>query len=70
MFYDTSYYGMHFVWWLIWMGLLFWIFAIPYDIPGQKLKRESPLDLLRKRYVMGEITADEYDQKKKFLEGN
>jgi uncharacterized membrane protein len=34
------------------------------------IRRESPLDLLRKRYVMGEITADEYDQKKKFLEGN
>ncbi len=66
---DTSYFwGMHWVWWFLWVIMLFWIFALPYDIPGQRRKKDSPLDILRKRFAAGEIQTEEYNEKKKILE--
>jgi len=38
-----------------------WIFATPWDIPGQKMKKETPLDLLKKRYANGDISKEEYE---------
>ncbi|MEO8086537.1 MAG: SHOCT domain-containing protein, partial [Bacteroidota bacterium] len=32
MFYEGyHFWGMHLTWWFIWLVLLFWIFATPYD---------------------------------------
>jgi putative membrane protein len=59
---------MHFIWWFIWLSLLFWIFATPYDIPGQRRKKDTPLDILKKRFAAGEITSNEYNEKKTILE--
>ncbi len=61
---------MHLFWWILWLIMLFWIFAIPYDIPGQRKKKDSPLDILKKRFAAGEIKKEEYVEKKKILEGN
>ena len=68
MLYNNYYWGMLFVWWFIWVIMLFWIFATPYDIPGQRNKKDSPLDILQKRFASGQITNDEYQEKKKILE--
>ena len=69
MFYS-SYGGMNFIWWIIWMIVIFWIFATPYNIPGQRTKKDSPLDLLQKRFALGQINNDEYQEKKKILEND
>jgi putative membrane protein len=61
---------MHLVWWLIWLAFLFWIFATPYEIPGQKQKRNSPSDILQRRFASGQINAKEYEEMKKILEEN
>jgi putative membrane protein len=66
--YENYYWGMNIIWWVIWVILLFWIFAIPYDIPGQRRKKESAFDILQKRYANGHITESEYNDKKKILE--
>jgi len=68
--YNDGYHfgGMHFGWWLIWGIMLFWIFATPYDIPGQRRRKDAPLDVLQKRFASGQITEDEYLAKKKLLE--
>jgi putative membrane protein len=68
MFYENYYWGMNLVWWLIWLVLLFWIFATPYDIPGQRGNKVTPLDILKKRYAAGEITTEEYYEKTEILE--
>jgi len=64
---STNYWGMDLIWWLIWLVLLFWIFALPYNIPGQRYKKDTPLDILQKRFALGEITKDEYQEMKKAL---
>lgn len=69
MIYENYYFwGMHLIWWIIWIALLFWIFAIPYDIPGQRNKINKPLDMMKKRYASGQINKAEYEEKKKLLE--
>lgn len=71
MYYDGYHFaGMHLVWWFVWVTLFFWIYATPYNIPGQRMKKDSPLDILRKRFANGEIKTDEYHEKKKILENN
>ena len=70
MMYDNyGYAGMHIIWWFVWLSLLFWIFATPYDIPGQRMKKISPLDVLKHRLASGEINNEEYQQKKTIIEG-
>lgn len=64
------YWGMHLVWWVFWVILILWIFATPYNIPGQRTKNDSPLDILKKRFAKGEITKEEFEEKKKFLDEN
>ena len=66
--YDNYFLGMSFVWWIIWMILLFWIFATPYEIPYQRSNKNTPLFLLQKRFASGKINAEEYDRLKKILE--
>ena len=69
MFYDGYHFmGMHLIWWFIWLGLLFLIFATPYDVPGQMKKKDSPLDILQKRFASGQITKENYQEHKALLE--
>jgi putative membrane protein len=56
------------IWWFVWMMLLFWIFASPYTVPGQRARKDTALDLLKKRLASGEIGAEKYQQIKKTLE--
>ncbi|MFZ4400342.1 MAG: SHOCT domain-containing protein [Bacteroidales bacterium] len=68
MYNGNYYWGMDLIWWFVWLGLLFWIFALPYNIPGQRRRKEMPFDILQKRFAAGEITSNEYQEKKKILE--
>jgi putative membrane protein len=68
MYYEHHFWGMHLLWWIFWIILILWIFATPYEIPGQRTKNETPLDILKKRLAKGEITNEEFDEKKKILE--
>jgi len=68
MFYANNFWGMGLVWWFAWLIMLFWIFAVPYNIPGQRNKKDLPLDILKKRLASGQIDTDEYQQKKQMLE--
>ena len=67
-YYEGHFWGMHFIWWIIWLVLLIWIFATPYDIPGQKKKKDAPLDILNRRYANGELSKEEYEERKKVLQ--
>ena len=41
-----------------------------HDVPGQRKKKDSPLDILHKRFASGQITTEEYQEKKKILEND
>jgi putative membrane protein len=68
---NTEYYygGMHLIWWFVWFIMLSWVFVIPFDIPGQRRKKVSPLDILERRFASGEITQEEFLDKKRILLG-
>ena len=66
-YYDGSFGGMHLIWWFIWIIFIVWIFLIPIDIPYQKSKKESPQDILNKRFAKGEISKEELEEAKIIL---
>lgn len=70
MYNDYNFVGMNFIWWIIWMGLLFWIFFTPWSIPGERRRKDAPLDILKLRLANGQITKEIYDEHKKILETN
>lgn len=68
MYQGYHYWGMHLFWWFVWIIFLLWIFATPYHIPGQRSRKETPLDVLKKRYAAGLIDKDEYLEKLQLLQ--
>lgn len=67
-------YGYHWAWMAVWLGfwllIIFGIFFIIRALAGRKAGEEkSALDILNERYVKGEITRDEYNEKKKDILG-
>ncbi len=65
---SYHYLGMTLFWWVVWSVLLIWIFATPYSIPGQRFKKDTALDLLKKRYAKGEINSREYQEMKENMD--
>ena len=62
------------IFWLVILGLLIWLIVSLVsrsqdrrEIPPQQ--QESPLDILKKRYARGEITKEEFEEKKKDIQG-
>ncbi|MEI6754839.1 MAG: SHOCT domain-containing protein [Paludibacter sp.] len=68
MYNGNYFWGMDLIWWIIWFSMLVWIFALPYDIPFQRKRKDSPLDILKSRFASGQITKEEYEDSKKMLE--
>lgn len=61
-------------WWIV--GLIFWILIIIgivllikylWEHGGARVEHESALEVLRKRYARGEISKEEFEEKKKDL---
>lgn len=70
MYEGYHFWGMHLMWWFIWGGMLLWIFTMPYAIPGQRWQRNSSLDTLQQRFASGEISEEEYKERRKILSAN
>jgi putative membrane protein len=69
MMYDGYHFGgMHLLWWFIWVSFLFTIFATPYEIPYQRSRRKTALDVLQNRFAAGSMTNEDYQEKKRILE--
>lgn len=65
--YDGHWFGGGFMW-IFWIALILIIFwgARSYTGSGASDK-QSAIDILKKRYALGEINKDEYDAKKRGL---
>jgi putative membrane protein len=62
------YWGMYGYWWIFWIviWILFMIFLIPVRRSRWTTYRqlETPLQLLQRRYAAGEITSEEYEERR------
>ena len=65
--YEYGFFGMHMLWWLFWIILISILFGWFEPVPKRRIRKDSPLDILQKRFASGEITAEEYQEKKNVL---
>lgn len=70
MYNGYHYGGMHLIWWIIWIAFIFLIFGLFQPVPRRKMKENAPLAILQKRFASGDITKEEYEERKKILEKN
>jgi putative membrane protein len=71
MFHDGNYMiGMHGLWWLFWVLLIGAALMFTWWRPGRSGdgSRETPLEVLRRRLAVGEISPTEFEERKKLLE--
>lgn len=72
MYYDGGYFmgGMHWIWWLFWLALIGTIVFYGWGRPDDRRRgpRESPHEVLKRRLANGDISAQEYEQRKALLD--
>lgn len=71
---DGWMWGMHWGWWIIWVLLIVGVvWAISRaqqggSPPVRSQEPETPLETLQRRYAEGEISTEEYEERKEHLE--
>jgi putative membrane protein len=76
--YPHHVWGMHWLWWLFWILVIvavLWALSRllmrpappPEQAPPEQAPPESPLDRLERRYADGEISTEEYEERKATL---
>lgn len=70
MFFDHHFIGMHWIWWIILVGIILLVVfnVIPYR-PKYDLK-EDAMDILKIRFAKGEIEREEFEERKQILKQN
>ena len=66
---GVGFWGMHLFWWLFWFLIIATFFATLTPVPRHKV-RETPLQILQRRYAAGDITTQEYDERRQRLESD
>lgn len=64
------FWGMHLFWWLFWIILIVLLLWLPGPLARNRARgsRETPLEILQRRYAAGEISTEEYEDRKSRLE--
>lgn len=69
MFYEAMW-GMHALWWVFWIVVV--IVLVSWGRGGgggrERAPRETPHEILRRRFAHGEIDAQEYENRKAVLD--
>jgi putative membrane protein len=72
MFHDGSFYmvGMHGLWWVFWLVLIGLLVFAAWGPGGRRRHgpRETAQDILRRRLASGEITPQQYEERKALLD--
>lgn len=71
MFYnDGFFWGMHLIWWAIWVVLIGWIIFAPSSTSYTETTEDDPASMLKIRFAKGEISKEEYEQTRKILKSD
>lgn len=70
MLHYENFLGMHMLWWGFWVVLLVVMFGWFEPVPKKRIKKDSPFDILQKRLASGDITTEEYAEKKRIIEND
>jgi len=65
-FYNEYYWGMHFIWWAIWIVIILVIFLWP----RKRIKNENSLEILKKQFTEGQITKEQFEAMKQTIDIN
>jgi len=65
---EWGFWGMHVFWWLFWVAVIVVLF-LPLTPVSRGRRRETPLEVLQRRYAAGEISTEEYEERKTKLIG-
>ena len=68
---EWGFFGMHLLWWLFWIVVI--VMAVVAVMSGPERivrQRETPLEILQRRYAAGEITEKEYEERTRTLKGD
>ncbi|MHB1855908.1 MAG: SHOCT domain-containing protein [Acidobacteriaceae bacterium] len=59
------FWGMHAYWWVFWfiLWVMFFSFMMPVTRTSYR-QMQTPLQLLQRRYAAGEITSEEYEERR------
>ena len=60
---EWGFWGMHVFWWLFWIVVILALFSLLTPV-SRRRRRETPLELLQRRYAAGEISTEEYEERK------
>lgn len=61
------FWGMHFLWWTFWFAVIVGLVALLMSGVGRR-PNETPLQILKRRYASGELSTEEYEERKQHLE--
>lgn len=69
---HNHYWGMHFFWWIFWIFMIVIFISSSFSSGREDTQTKngapSALDVLQKKYAAGELTTEEYRERKKVLE--
>lgn len=60
---EWGFWGMHVFWWLFWVAVIVVLF-LPLTPVSRGRRRETPLEVLQRRYAAGDISTEEYEERK------
>ena len=59
--------GMHWGWWIVWIAVVVVLVALLMRNGASRGRRDTPLDILERRYANGEISTEDYEERKERL---
>jgi putative membrane protein len=65
--YGYYWWGMSVWWWLFWTFIVIAFFAFLTPVPRSR-HRSTPIEILQRRYAAGELTSQEYEERKAKIE--
>ena len=67
--YYWSFWGMNVIWWFFWIALLIVFFSLATPVSRVRAREyDNPLSILQRRYAGGQMTTEEYQERKAQLQ--